>query len=145
MISENRQLVTNEPAEVQDCREITHSFRRICSRIYPNLIKENRRMSICNRWELQTLGSQPMIVPKNLPEHCSGGAIHLSNDHACCCFFLLLDIQIILLLLVRFGDLLLGSQLFPPGSQLQQPFQMEREGLLYIYMYIASSHMKALN
>ena len=40
-------------------------------------------MSICNWWELQTLGSQPMIVPKNLPEHCSGGAIHLSNDHAC--------------------------------------------------------------
>jgi hypothetical protein len=36
---------------------------------YPNLIKENRRMSTCNRLDLQTLGSQPMM-PKNLPDHC---------------------------------------------------------------------------
>ena len=35
-------------------------------RIYPNLIKKNQRMSTCNRLDLQTLGSQP-IVPKNLP------------------------------------------------------------------------------
>ena len=48
MIGENWQLVTNEPVEVQDCRKITHRFQRIY-RIYPNLIKENRRMSTCNR------------------------------------------------------------------------------------------------
>jgi hypothetical protein len=61
MIGENRQLVTNEPVkfeikpvEVQDCRIITDHFRGI-SKIYPNLIKENRRMSTCNRLDLHTL------------------------------------------------------------------------------------------
>ena len=55
MIRDNRQLVTNEPVEfekspvqVQDCRNITDQFRGIY-RIYPNLIKENRRMSTCNQ------------------------------------------------------------------------------------------------
>ena len=28
-------------------------------------------MSTCNRWDLQTLGFQPVITPKNLPDHCS--------------------------------------------------------------------------
>ena len=70
MIGENWQLVTNEPVEVQDCRKITNHFRRIYG-IYPNLIKENRRMSTCNWLDLQTLGSQP-IMPKNLPNHCLG-------------------------------------------------------------------------
>ena len=70
---ESRQLVTNEPVEfekylvkVQDCRRITGHFRGIY-RIYPNLIQENRRMSTCNRLDLQTLGSQP-LMPKNLPD-----------------------------------------------------------------------------
>ena len=79
MIGKNRQLVTDEPVEfekqpveVQDCRKITDYFRRIY-RIYPNLIKENRRMSTCNRLDLQTLGSQP-LVPKNLPDHWSTSA-----------------------------------------------------------------------
>jgi hypothetical protein len=36
------------------------------------LIKRNRRMSTCNRLELQTLRSQ-LIMPKNLPDHWSGG------------------------------------------------------------------------
>jgi hypothetical protein len=74
MIGQNRQLVTNEPVEVekypvevQDCRKITHHFRGIDS-IYPNSMKENRRMSTCNRLDLHTLGSQP-IMPKNLPDH----------------------------------------------------------------------------
>ena len=35
----------------------------------PILIKENRRMSTCNRLDLQTLGSQPVIMPKHLPDH----------------------------------------------------------------------------
>ena len=73
MIRENRQLVTDEPVEfeerpveVQDCRKITDRFRGMYI-IYPNLIKENRRMlSTCNRLNLQTLGSQA-IMPKNPP------------------------------------------------------------------------------
>jgi hypothetical protein len=68
MIGDNRQLVTNEPVEVQDCRKITDYFKGLYRRIYPNLIKENRRMSTCSRLDLQTLGSQP-IMPKNLPDH----------------------------------------------------------------------------
>ena len=68
MIRENRQLVTNEPVEVQDCSKITDYFRGIY-RIYSILIKENRRMSTYNRLDLQILGSQP-IMPKNLPDHC---------------------------------------------------------------------------
>jgi hypothetical protein len=47
----------------------THQYRGIY-RIYPNFIKANRRMSTCNRLDLQTLGSQP-IKPKNLPDHWS--------------------------------------------------------------------------
>ena len=67
MIRENRQLVANEPVEVQDCRKISDHFRGIY-RIYPNLVEENRRMSTCSRLDLQTQGSQP-VMPKNLPDH----------------------------------------------------------------------------
>ena len=28
-----------------------------------------RRMGTCNRLDLQTLGSQPVLMPKNLPDH----------------------------------------------------------------------------
>ena len=77
MIGENRQLVTNEPIEfeekpleVQDCRKITDHFWGIYE-IYPNLTKENQRMSTCNRLDLQTLESQP-ITPKILPNHWKG-------------------------------------------------------------------------
>ena len=38
-------------------------------RIYPKLIKEKRKMSTCNQSDLQTLGSQPVITTKNLPDH----------------------------------------------------------------------------
>ena len=82
MIRENRQLVTNKPVEfekwaveVQDNRKITDHSRGIY-RLYPNLIKENRRrMSTCNRLDLQTLGSQP-VMPKNLPNHWSNFMVH---------------------------------------------------------------------
>jgi hypothetical protein len=54
MTGENRQIVTDEPVEfekepveVQDCRKITHYFRKLYRIIYPNLIKGNRRMSTC--------------------------------------------------------------------------------------------------
>ena len=67
MIGEKPQLVTNEAVEVQDYRKITNHFRGTY-KIYPNLIKENRRISTCNRLELQTLGFQP-VKPKNLPDH----------------------------------------------------------------------------
>ena len=63
MIKENQHLVTNEPVEfgkfpveVQDCKKITDHFREIY-KIYPNLIKENQRMSTWNRLDLQTQGS----------------------------------------------------------------------------------------
>jgi hypothetical protein len=45
------------------------SFLRRIYRICPNLTKENWRISTCNRLNLQTLGSQP-VMPKNLPNHC---------------------------------------------------------------------------
>ena len=80
MIGENRQLVTDEPvefekqpAEVQTFRKITDHFRG-SHRIFPNLIKENRRMSTCSQLDKQTLGSQP-VMPKNLPEHWCGKAL----------------------------------------------------------------------
>ena len=60
MIGENRQIITDEPVEfekqpieVQDCRKIANHFRGF-HKIYPNIIKKNRRMSTCNRLDLQT-------------------------------------------------------------------------------------------
>ena len=68
--------------EVQDCMKITNHFGGI-NRIYPNLIKENRRMLTCNRFDLQTLGSQPIMF-KNLPDHgldcCSRGEEREENE-----------------------------------------------------------------
>jgi hypothetical protein len=50
-------------------------------RIYPNVIKENRRMSTGNRLDLQALGSQP-ILPKNLPHHwCTDGCQQYNLSH----------------------------------------------------------------
>ena len=77
MIGENRQLVTDEPVEVQDCTKITDQFRGIYG-IYPNLIQENQSMSTCNRLDLQTLGSQP-VIPKNLPDHWSHHSKGINN------------------------------------------------------------------
>ena len=47
-------------------QETDHS--RGSYRLYPNSIKENRRMSTCNQLDLQAPGSQP-IMSKNLPDH----------------------------------------------------------------------------
>jgi hypothetical protein len=52
--------------EVQDCRRNSDPSRGIY-KMYPNFVKERRRMSTCNGLDLQTLGSQP-IMPKNLPD-----------------------------------------------------------------------------
>ena len=78
MIGENRQLVTNEPVEVQDCRKITHHFRGIYG-IYPHLVKEYRRMSTWNRLDLQTQGSHPVIMPKNLPDYKREGFVGIGS------------------------------------------------------------------
>ena len=43
-------------------------------------------MSICNRLDLQTLGSQPVIMPKNLPDHCV--PILVFHFEVCSCPFL---------------------------------------------------------
>jgi hypothetical protein len=65
MIGDIWQLVTNKPVGIQDCKKITNHSRGILE-IYPNVLKENWRMSTCNRLDVQTLGSQP-IMPKILP------------------------------------------------------------------------------
>ena len=49
----------------------TDHFRGSYRIYYPNLIKENRRMWTWNRLDMQTLGSLSVIMPKNLPDHCS--------------------------------------------------------------------------
>ena len=36
-------------------------------------------MSTCNRLELQTLGPQPVVIPYNLPDHCSQLQIQLND------------------------------------------------------------------
>ena len=77
MIGENRQLVTKEPVEVWEISGWSKTAGKLLIilekfyRIYPNLIKENRSMSICNRLDLQTLGPQPVIMPRNLLDHCT--------------------------------------------------------------------------
>ena len=73
MVGDHRQLVTSEPVEVQDCRKITDHSRAIY-RIYPNSMKENRRLSTCNLLDLQTLASQP-VMPKTLPDHWPAGSL----------------------------------------------------------------------
>ena len=66
----NRLSLRNNRLKIhQDCRKITDHVRGIYG-IYPNLIKENLRMPTFNRFDLQTLGSRPIIMPKNLPGHC---------------------------------------------------------------------------
>ena len=67
MTGEDRQLVPNEPVEAQDYRKTTDRLRGI-HRTYPSLIKRNRRMSTCNRSDLQTLGSQPVVLPQKSPQ-----------------------------------------------------------------------------
>ena len=71
---ENRQLVTDVPVEfqkypiqIQGFRKITDQSRGIY-RISLNVIKKTRKMSTCNRFRFETIGSRP-IVPKNLPRH----------------------------------------------------------------------------
>ena len=69
---ENRPPITDERVEfgkhlveVQDFTKTTDLLRGI-QRQYLKSLKKNRKMSTCNRLDLETLGSQP-IMPKNLP------------------------------------------------------------------------------
>ena len=59
--------------------EINDHFKRIYT-IYPILTKENQRMSTCNRLELQTLESQP-IMPKNLTSPITGPNKQKDESH----------------------------------------------------------------
>ena len=67
MFGKNRQLVTDEqvqfekqPVEVRDFRRIIDHFRGFYR------IKQNWKMSTCNRLDLKSLGSSPKM-PKNYP------------------------------------------------------------------------------
>ena len=51
--------------------EIYRSVWRNLYSIYSGLMKGDRRMSICNRLDLQTQGSQPMMH-ENIPDRCKG-------------------------------------------------------------------------
>ena len=76
MIGENQQLVTDEPVvleeilvEVQDCIQLLISADEF-SAYTQNIYQQCRRMSRCNRLDLQALGSQT-VVPKNLHGGCT--------------------------------------------------------------------------
>ena len=62
MIGENRQLVTDEPVEVQDCRIILEEF----CREYPNLIKGNRSVWTCKPVGLPNTGISTSYAQKSL-------------------------------------------------------------------------------
>ena len=79
MIRENRQLVTNQPVqfqkspvEVQTAGKLPIVLEEVIECTQINLINENRRMWACNQLDLQILGSQPVVMPKNLPDHKCG-------------------------------------------------------------------------
>ena len=72
LLGKNRRLVTDEPVqfeeepvEVQDFRRITNHFRGIYG-IYLKCIKQNWKMSTCNRLDVESLQSWP-TMPKNFP------------------------------------------------------------------------------
>ena len=59
----NRLSLRNNRLKFKTAGKITDHFRGIY-RIYPNLTNENRRMSTCNRLDLQIPGSQPVMPTK---------------------------------------------------------------------------------
>ena len=85
MIGENRQLVKDAPVEVQDCRKITDYLEE--SMEYTPFNTAKRRMSTCNRLDLQTLWSQ-LVMSKNLPDHWAGRMDSLDRTiRQCNCSF----------------------------------------------------------
>ena len=66
----NQRLVRDdEPVEVQDLRRITDHSRGIYRGIYLEWIKQDRKMSTCNRVDLESLGSWPTLYAQKLPGH----------------------------------------------------------------------------
>ena len=74
MIGKNRLRSRNTRLKFKTAGKLPIIVEEFIEYIYPNLIKENRRMSTCNRLGLGTLGSQP-IMPKNLPDHWPGDIV----------------------------------------------------------------------
>ena len=73
MSGENRCLVTNEPVEfekrpveVRGFRRTTDHFRGIYG-IYLGWIKQHRKMSTCNRLDLDSPDLDRLYMPKNFP------------------------------------------------------------------------------
>ena len=60
---------------IEICRKIYWLVWRNLYRIYPSLMKGDQRMSTCNRLDLQTRGSQPMMH-ENIPDRCKGYPRH---------------------------------------------------------------------
>ena len=70
----NRQFVTDEPVEVQGCRNITVHFRGVYISIYPNLIKETHwpegvNMSPTTGWSCKHSDPNRWLCPKISPDH----------------------------------------------------------------------------
>ena len=87
MNGENQPLVTDELVEFENTwlkfktiGKFTDHFRGIQGKNF-KLVKENQKMSTCNRLDLETLGSRP-IMPKNLPGHwcCYPAVLILRRD-----------------------------------------------------------------
>ena len=78
MIQQNRQLVTDEPVEFLRNNQLkfiknTGKLPIILEEMIeytPNLVKENRRMSTCNRLDLQTLQKDKIERQKDSQVHC---------------------------------------------------------------------------
>ena len=145
MIGENHQLVTDEPVEFQkppvevhqDCRKITDHCRGIYRIYYPNSIKGNRRMSTCNRLDLQTLGSQ-LHMPKNLPPITVSGSYGVpaeaslfSSLHVCkCSFHVGLNPMLHLL---HFKNNSIGSHYVRVGLRVETNFLFHKVGIHVSY------------
>jgi hypothetical protein len=82
MIGESRQLVTDEPVEFEksSAGKLAIILEECIEYNYPSFIKEQQRMSTCNRLDLQTLRMSTdcaqksprslwLIMPKYLPQN----------------------------------------------------------------------------
>ena len=67
----NRLSFRNNRLKFKTAGKLTDHYEGIYT-LYPDSIKENRRLWTCNWLDLQILGSQPIIMPKNLPDHWHG-------------------------------------------------------------------------
>ena len=63
------QACTENVQKMESFRNIRFKLQDSRKRIHLEVIKKNRKMSICKRLDLEALGCRP-IMPKNLPGHC---------------------------------------------------------------------------